>query len=361
MTANHHFTQRLESGIFSLGFRGPGTVRRRCRAGFDHKECRDTKNARYSYLSHETHRHCRRRSGRAVHRTASYQKLNDAIEITVFEAAPRLGGKVLTTCFEKSGIAFEVGTAELYDYSMHGLDPLRELVKKLGFKVMPFQGGVVILGDRILRSADDVRRVFGLRTLSAIRAFRRQCAEILDTECYYQGSWSEENTSVLSSMTFETLLQRVPDEAARRYLLTAVRSDLATESNSTNALNGVKNVLMDNPRYFKLYAIAGGLEQLIAKLAASLRAKILLRRRVNAISRSGEDYLVHWGGKRYPFDVVVLALPDYDLRRIEFEDRDLRHAISAHCEFYDRPGHYLRVTALFRIPSGGARCLAITS
>ena len=155
---------------------------------------------------------------------------------------------------------------------------------------------------------------------------------------------------MLSSMTFETLLQRVPDEAARRYLLTAVRSDLATESNSTNALNGVKNVLMDNPRYLKLYAIAGGLEQLIAKLAASLRAKILLRHRVNAISRSGEDYLVHRGGKRYPFDVVVLALPDYDLRRIEFEDRDLRHAISAHCKFYDRPGHYLRVTALFRTP-----------
>ena len=38
------------------------------------------------------------------------KKLNDAIEITVFEAAPRLGGKVLTTCFEKSGIAFETGT-----------------------------------------------------------------------------------------------------------------------------------------------------------------------------------------------------------------------------------------------------------
>ena len=105
----------------------------------------------------------------------------------VFEAAPRLGGKVLTACFEKSGIAFEAGTAELYDYSMHGPDPLRELVKKLGLKTMPFQGGAVVLGDRILRGADDVRRAFGVRTLSAIRAFRRQCAEILDTEDYLPG------------------------------------------------------------------------------------------------------------------------------------------------------------------------------
>ena len=277
-------------------------------------------------------------------------KLNDRIDITLFEAAPRLGGKVLTARFEKSGIAFEGGTAELYDYSMHGLDPLRDLVRELGLKAMPFQGGVVALGDRILRGADDIRRAYGVRTLSAIRAFHRQCAEILDTEDYYEGSWNEENASVLSSMTFEELLQRVPDEAARRYLLTAVRSDIATEPNSTNALNGIKNVLMDNRRYLKLYAISGGLEQLIAKLAASLRARILLRHHVTAISRSGENYVVHAGGKRYPFDVVVLAVPDYYLRRIEFEDGDLRRAMSAHCKYYDRPGHYLRVTALFRTP-----------
>ena len=74
------------------------------------------------------------------------EKLNDRIDITLFEAAPRLGGKVLTARFEKSGIAFEGGTAELYDYSMHGLDPLRNLVKELGLKAMPFQGRVLALG-----------------------------------------------------------------------------------------------------------------------------------------------------------------------------------------------------------------------
>jgi monoamine oxidase/SAM-dependent methyltransferase len=278
------------------------------------------------------------------------QKLNDGISITLFEAAARLGGKVLTARFEKSGIAFEGGTAELYDYSMHGPDPLRDLVKDLGLTTIPFQGGAVALGERILRGADDIRQAFGVRTLSAIRAFHRQCAENLDTEDYYEGSWKKENASVLSSITFEELLRRVPDEAARRYLLTAVRSDIATEPDSTNALNGIKNVLMDNRRYLKLYAIAGGLEQLIAKLAANLRAKILLRHRVTAISRLGDNYVVHAGEKRYPFDAVVLALPEYYLGGIEFEHGDLRRAISAHCEHYNRPGHYLRVTALFRTP-----------
>jgi monoamine oxidase/SAM-dependent methyltransferase len=278
------------------------------------------------------------------------EKLNDGIDITLFEAAPRLGGKVLTARFEKSGIAFEGGTAELYDYSMHGRDPLRELVKELGLTAIPFHGGAVALGDRILRCADDIRRAFGMRTLAAIRAFQRQCAETLDTDDYYEGSWNKENASALSSITFEELLQRVPDEAARRYLLTAVRSDIATEPTTTNALNGIKNVLMDNHRYVKLYAIAGGLEQLITKLAPSLRAKILLRHRVRAISRSGKNYVVHAAGKRYPFDAVVLAVPDCYLGRISFEDGDLRRAIQAHCRYYHRPAHYLRVTALFRTP-----------
>jgi hypothetical protein len=53
------------------------------------------------------------------------EKLNDRIEITLFEATPWLGGKVATECFKKSRIAFEAGTAELYDYSMHGPDPWR--------------------------------------------------------------------------------------------------------------------------------------------------------------------------------------------------------------------------------------------
>ena len=68
----------------------------------------------------------------------------------------------------------------------------------------------------------------------------------------------------------------MPDQAARHYLLTAIRSDIATEPIATSALNGIKNVLMDDRAYMTLYAIVGGLEQLIAKLTPSLPAKILL-------------------------------------------------------------------------------------
>jgi monoamine oxidase len=56
------------------------------------------------------------------------------------------------------------------------------------------------------------------------------------------------------------------------------------------------------------------------KAHASLAAKILLRHRVSAISRSGKSYLVHTRGQRYPFDAVVLAMPYNHLSRLECHD-----------------------------------------
>jgi hypothetical protein len=77
---------------------------------------------------------------------------------------------------------------------------------------------------------DDIRRAHGARTLTTIHAFHRRCAEFLSPEdYYYEGSGSEDNASALSAMTFAELLRQVPDQAARHYLLTAVRSDIATE------------------------------------------------------------------------------------------------------------------------------------
>jgi hypothetical protein len=45
------------------------------------------------------------------------------------------------------------------------------------------------------------------------------------------------------------VFDKISDENARRYVEAAVRSDTATEPRLTSALNGLKNVLMDDPRY----------------------------------------------------------------------------------------------------------------
>ena len=54
------------------------------------------------------------------------------------------------------------------------------------------------------------------------------------------------------------------------------RSDIATEPHLTSALNGLKNVLMDDQRYIRLYSIKGGIERPIHRLASEVSAEVRL-------------------------------------------------------------------------------------
>ena len=91
-------------------------------------------------------------------------------DITIFEAQPRLDGKVVSRQFKSAPVLLEAGVAELYDYSHLGHDPLRELIDELGFSVIPMGGTAVVFGDRIVKSEADVASVFGA---AADRALKR--------------------------------------------------------------------------------------------------------------------------------------------------------------------------------------------
>ncbi len=60
------------------------------------------------------------------------KKLGDLCRITIYEASDRVGGKILTRKFDSSAAIYEAGVAEIYDYSMTGPDPLRELIQHFG-------------------------------------------------------------------------------------------------------------------------------------------------------------------------------------------------------------------------------------
>jgi hypothetical protein len=94
-------------------------------------------------------------------------------DVTLFEATPRVGGKVLTQRFGTIPAIYEAGVAELYDYSHIGLDPLKTLLQELGLKAVPMHGHAVVLGDEILRTEHDFRRRFGLPTFRALNEFHR--------------------------------------------------------------------------------------------------------------------------------------------------------------------------------------------
>ena len=279
----------------------------------------------------------------------------DLCEITLFEASARLGGKIVTEQFKTAPVTYEAGVAEVYDYSHFGPDPIHQLVKKLGLSTVRMVGPTVILGDALLRNDQDIRRHFGSKTLTALRTFQRICHDLCSPEEYYEGHWQDDNQHPWNNRTFREVLDEIPDETARTYIEVAVRSDLATEPHLTSALNGLKNVLMDDPRYLRLYSIDGGIQRLTDALAKRIKAPIMLESPVVRVARKS-DGAYRLTARRHgqfvdcDFDLVVMALPNYHLQRLEWGSGDLRRVMQKHLGHYDRPAHYLRMSVLFEQP-----------
>jgi monoamine oxidase/SAM-dependent methyltransferase len=280
----------------------------------------------------------------------------ELFDVTLFEATPRLGGKVLTQRFDTIKAIYEAGVAELYDYSDLGLDRLKILVRDLGLKAVPMYGHTVVLGDEILRSEHDFRRRFGLPAFRALNEFHKACTALYSSSDYYDGHVAIDRHHPWAHRTFRELLDTIPDDNARRYVEAAARSDTATEPHLTSALNGLKNVLMDDPRYMHLYSIEGGIEKLIEGILGDIKRTTIVREsRLVAIGRApGRRYRVRLRNQdrtvARDFDQVVLALPLNWLAQIGFEDLPLRLAMQKHLARYDHPAHYLRVTIVFERP-----------
>jgi monoamine oxidase/SAM-dependent methyltransferase len=283
------------------------------------------------------------------------RKCGRGLDVTVFEAGDRVGGKIVTRRFESAPALYEAGVAELYDYSELGPDPLRQLVEHLGLPTLPMAGRTVVLDGHILRGGDDIRRCYGKKTLKAIKAFRKRGRALVSTADYYDAGWPQDNKHPWARRSFTSVLAEVPDRAARRFLRVAAHSDLASEPHLTTGLYGLENCLMDVPGYVRLYTIAGGLRRLPEALAATASARILLNRPVVRVEAAGRRaYRVSFrdgaavGAEE--FDALVVALPVYWLGAVEWRGRGLGRAVEAHRAYYDRPAHYLRVSALFREP-----------
>ena len=78
------------------------------------------------------------------------KKLGDLCRVTIYEASDRLGGKIVTRKFDSSPAMYEAGVAEIYDYSMIGPDPLRELIQHFGLQTIPMDAEQVMLDGELL-------------------------------------------------------------------------------------------------------------------------------------------------------------------------------------------------------------------
>jgi monoamine oxidase/SAM-dependent methyltransferase len=289
------------------------------------------------------------------------RKYRDICRTTLFEASARTGGKIVTRQFETASIIYEAGAAEIYNYAEVGPDPLRELIGELGLATVPMSGHAVVLDGKILRDNGDIRRFFGRGTVDAIREFRQRCVDALSPADWYEGNCWFDNNHPWAHRTCQEILDEVPDAAARKFLRAAVHSDLATEPHLTNGLNGLKNFLMDVPGYLSLYSVEGGNQRLVDALREKLTGtRFELNSPVTRLEKRPDGSYRVWSRRGdtpewEDFDAVFIALPHNCLGSIEWGGGEwggetLRKAMDRFIAFYDRPGHYLRVTILFSKP-----------
>lgn len=289
------------------------------------------------------------------------KKLGPLCKVTIFEATERLGGKILSKKFDSADALYEAGVAEIYDYSMLGPDPLRDLVQHLGLQTIPMDAEHVQLDGEVLNDVAGMRRKYGNATADAIEAFRKRCTEMISPQEYYEGVGAHDNEHPWAFINCEELLDReVKDPVAKRFIKVMARSDIATESHHTNGLNALKNFVMDIDGYIGLYSIQNGNEQIIERLREEIDADIKFNYRVLKVGKNetGRYRLNMMNGKgpeTRDFDLVVMCLPHNWLSTIGWDNEQLRASMVKHVAYFDRPAHYLRVALLFDEPFWGEK------
>src|SRR6267142_987909 len=289
------------------------------------------------------------------------KKLGELCRITIYEPSDRVGGKILPRKFDSAPAIYEAGVAEIYDYSMTGPDPLRELIQHFGLQTIPMDAEQVQFDGELLNDVPGMRRKYGAKTAEAIEAFRKRCSEMVSPIEYYEGVGAHDNEHPWAYITCEELLDKeVDDPTAKRFLKVMARSDLATESHNTNGLNALKNFVMDVDGYIGLYSIQNGNEQLIECLQSEVDADIQLNHRVLKVGKTaaGRYQLNMMNGKgpeTKDFDLVVMCLPHSWLATMRWDGEQLRKSMVKHIGYFDRPAHYLRVSILFDEPFWGEK------
>ncbi|MBN8984202.1 MAG: FAD-dependent oxidoreductase [Rhizobiales bacterium] len=287
------------------------------------------------------------------------KKLGPLCRVTIYEASDRVGGKVMSRKFDSAPALYEAGVAEIYDYSMTGPDPLRDLIQHFGLQTIPMDAEQVMLDGELLDDVPGMRRKYGDKTADAILAFRKRCEEMISPVEYYEGVGAQDNEHPWIDVNCEELLDReVSDPVAKRFFKVMARSDIATESHNTNGLNALKNFVMDVDGYIGLYSIQNGNEQLISCLQSEVDADIQLNHRVLEVGKTGQGrYQLNMMNGKGPetkeFDLVMVCLPHSWLATMRWGGEQLRKSMVNHIAYFDRPAHYLRISLLFDSPFWG--------
>ncbi len=281
------------------------------------------------------------------------RRFGDAVEMEVWEAADRPGGRVRTTHVTEAGVSYEAGVAELYDIA--GNPQLRNLIHHLGLETRPLTGTpYFVVDDRVLRDDRGLEGLLGRRGMDRLRRFWEEGTALRPPADYALAGREKDNRHPWQRRTFEDVLGDIDDPRCEWFTAMQCHSDLATEPPRTSGLFGMDNLLIDHPGYCTMHTLTAGNEGLTAALADRVRSPVTLRTAVTAVTaddETGVRVTVHGpDGEEHDVEVdaLLVTLPPAGVRAIRWRDERLRDAVADHVRHHDHGAAYLRVTLLCR-------------
>ena len=281
------------------------------------------------------------------------RRFGDAVEIEMWEAADRPGGRVRTTRVPEAGASYEAGVAELYDIA--GNPQLRNLIRHLGLETRPLTGTpYFVVDDRVLRDDRALEGLFGQRGMDRLRRFWEEGTALRQPADYALAGREKDNEHPWQRRTFEDVLGDIDDPRCQWFTAMQCHSDLATEPPRTSGLFGMDNLLIDHPGYCTMYTLTAGNEGLTGTLADRVRSPVALCTTVTGVTADEETgvrvAVLGPGGDRrdVEVDALLVTLPPAGVRAIRWRDERLRNAVADHVRHHDHGTAYLRVTLVFR-------------
>lgn len=246
-------------------------------------------------------------------------------EVSVYEARPRLGGRIYTV--REEGMAYDAG-GEWIDADHQRVLSLSD---ELGLELLPtgkFPRDIYHAGAHCTEMAlwgdaleDDLR----------LEAFAREHARDL-----VPIPWENQNQQTQESTTVADVLSEVAQSSRGHWWLSAqIRSDEGDDPERIGMLGwlvGYRHYLDREEDVMSAFRIKGGMDLLTSGMAQRLRGSIHTEKVLRRVEADGKKVILHFDDEREVADHAVLTLPPKALERVVFDpalSREKRCAVEA--------------------------------
>lgn len=269
----------------------------------------------------------------------AYRLAQAGVEVTLYDAGPRVGGRIFTARDLPASPLCELGGEFIDEHhiTMHALAAELDIALDAG------------IDDALPASASQVWWVEGrsvleatlLEQLSAVAPAMAESLELAQLPDDGDGFEALDATPLSTWLTQHVPSERYPELSA--LLTSAYRSELGLETNQQSALNSMylfgssvtsqQHVLHRSERRYR--ALEGN-DTFTKLLAERLRGRVNLESALLAVRQSGRAYVLSFRGPngtgfQVEVDRVVLAIPFSVLRQVELDvelSRRKRRAIA---------------------------------